>query len=87
MLDNATVSFFGDAIVSISKTGVSEKFFAEKRKVVLLMETSKKHHCHAELVSASPNLQEIAGQARNDRNLKIGFLEIPLYLMLTSDKR
>ena len=40
--------------------------------------TSKNHHRHAELVSASPYLQGIAGQARNDESQKTEFLEVPL---------
>ena len=40
--------------------------------------TSKNYSRHAELVSASPYLQGIADQARNDESQKTEFLEVPI---------
>ena len=40
--------------------------------------TSKNTIRHAELVSASPNNQGIAGQARNDERMIIGIFRSPL---------
>jgi len=40
--------------------------------------TSKNTIRHAELVSASPNNQGIAGQARNDEKMIIGIFRSPL---------
>ena len=44
---------------------------------ILLKGTSKNYHRHAELVSESPYLHEIAYQFRNDESQKTEFLEVP----------
>ena len=50
------------------------------RKGVPLMGTSKNYSRHAELVSASPYFQEIAGQARNDGSVNNGVFRSSLIL-------
>ena len=43
-----------------------------------VMGTSKNSQRHAELVSASPQIQEIAGHARNDGSVAKGVFRSPL---------
>ena len=50
-------------------------FFYFKRK----LGPSKNTPRHSELVSKSPIYKEIAGQSRNDVNVKTAFLEVPCY--------
>ena len=45
------------------------------------MGTSKNSQRHAELVSASPQIQEIAGHARNDGSVTKGVFRSPLMLI------
>ena len=51
-----------------------------------IMGTSKNTIRHAELVSASPNNQGIAGQARNDERMIIGVFRSPL-IFITQTKQ
>ena len=54
--------------------------------LINLMGTSKNTIRHAELVSASPNNQGIAGQARNDERMIIGIFRSPLMKIMVQTK-
>ena len=45
------------------------------------MGTSKSSQRHAEFVSASPQIQEIAAQARNDESVTKGVFRSPLMII------
>ena len=58
---------------------ISEEEFQDfQHRKTILVGTSKNTIRHAELVSASPNNQGIAGQARNDEKMIIGIFRSPL---------